>query len=137
MSGRLDTATAEHEAAHVVVGLALGLRLRRATASPSPLGKRGIACGYVWFYSDRKYLAQAIMLCAGVIWDRENGFAPCTTSAGDRAQAARLVSRRDLPTCERLAAELLGARRRAHARVASELLDQSLGPADIERLVLE
>ncbi len=133
----IDTATAEHEAAHVVVGLALGLRLRKATIVPSPLGKNGIACGHVWFRSDRKYLAQAIMLGAGVVWDRANGFEPDATPAGDLAQVTRLVSRGDVPTCLKLAEELLDSRRRLHARIASELCDRDLSAADVEALVIE
>ncbi len=133
----IDTATAEHEAAHLTVGLALGLRLRKATIVPSPLGRRGIACGYVWFYSERKYLARAIMYGAGAVWDRKAGFEPDDTSAGDLAQVATLVSRADVPTCLKLAEELLDSRRRLHARIASELCDRDLSGADVEALVLD
>ncbi len=132
----LDTATAEHEAAHLTVGLALGLRLRKATIVPSA-HKRGILCGYVWFYSERKYLAQAIMLCAGVVWDRKAGFTPDDTTAGDLHQAKQLVSRADVPTCLKLAEEILDSRRRVHARIASELCDRDLSGADVEALVLD
>lgn len=132
-----DVATAEHEASHLVTGLALGLRLRKATITPSPLGKRGIACGYVWFYSDRKYLAQAIMCAAGVVWDKRCGFNNDVSGLGDMASIKKLVSRGDVETCLNLAREILDGRRRLHARVASELCDRDLGPADVEALVLE
>ena len=132
-----DLATAEHEAAHLVVGLALGLRLRKATIVPSPLGRTGIACGYVWFYSDRKYLAQAIMSAAGIIWDERSGLNSDISGSVDLKNMKALVSLSDIPTCFSLAKELLEGRRRLHARVASELCDRDLGPADVERLVLE
>jgi hypothetical protein len=131
----LDTATAEHEAAHVVVGLALGLKLRKATIRPTPHGKSGIALGYVWFYSGRKYLAQAIMCCAGVVWDERSGFDVDTV--GDLATAKKLVSRGDVATCMSIARELLDGRRRLHARIASELCDRDLSGADVDALAIE
>lgn len=132
----LDTATAGHEAAHVVVGLALGLRLKRATIRPSARG-RELLLGYAHFYSDRKYLAQAIMLCAGAVWDRRNGFEPDATPGGDLGQAHKLVTRADVLTCLQIAGEILDGRRRAHARLASELCDRDLTTADVEALVLD
>lgn len=133
----LDTATAEHEAAHVVVGLALGLRLRRATIVPSPApGPTGIHVGYAWFEHGRNYTAHAIMCCAGVAWERRPG--GLGQSPADYALAkSSLRYKSDVETCVRIARELLDGRRRAQARVASELCDRDLTAADVEALVLD
>jgi len=133
----LDTGTAEHEAAHVVVGLALGLRLRKATIKPQPFGATGIALGLSWFAHDKRYLAVGIMFAAGVAWDRRTGFADETTHTDYELARATLRRRADVDTAVRLAGELLDGRRRMHARVASELCDRDLGPRDIEALVLD
>lgn len=132
----LDTATAEHEAAHVVVGLALGLKLRKATIQPTPTGATGIMLGYAWFEHAKNYMAHAIMLCAGVAWERRPG--GLGDSPEDYALAKHALRyKRDVETGVRIADELLKARRRAHARVASELCERDLGPADVARLVID
>ncbi len=134
----LDTATAEDEAAHVVVGLALGLKLRKATLAVTPVGRTGISLGYAWFAHGRSYLAHGVMCCAGIAWDRHAGFEPDTSAEGDYAQARQIFGRKsDVETGVRLARELLDSRRRVHARIASELCDRDLGSADVEALVLD
>ena len=130
----IDTATAEHEAAHVVVGLALGLRLRRATLQPTPIGRDGIAVGYAWFEHGKNYMAHAIMVCAGVAWDRRTG----GDTSHDYALAKHTLRyRADVETGVRVAREMLDSRRRLHARLTSELLDRDLTAADIEAIVNE
>ncbi len=131
-----DTATAEHEAAHVVVGAALGLRLRKATIAAGELNGH-VAAGYSWFYVGRKYMAFGIMACAGIAWERKcgrNGDA----IAGD-LEIARQVwdcRRSEIETGVRLARELIDARARIHSRIASKLCDRDLGPGDLERLIV-
>lgn len=131
----LDTATAEHEAAHVVVGLALGLKLRKATIEPTPIGADQIALGYAWFEHGKNYLAHALMLCAGVAWERRPG--GLGDSPEDYALAKHALRyKSDVETGVRLARELLDSRRRVHAKIASELCDRDLTAADVEALVL-
>ena len=133
----LDTGTAEHEAAHVVVGLALGLRLRKATIRPQPFGHSGIALGLSWFAHDRRYLAVGIMFAAGVAWDRRTGWADETTHTDYELARSTLKRRADVDTAVRLAGELIDGRRRVHARIASELCDRDLNAADIAAMVIE
>ncbi len=130
----IDHAVAEHEAAHIVVGLALGLRLRRAVVGPCEW--RGwAALGYTWFaVGPRKRLAAGIMSCAGIAWEaRPSGDAQ--GAAGDRILAREwLTSLHDVAVGTRIAAEILRGRRAIHARLAAELTDGALGPRDIARL---
>lgn len=132
-----DTETAEHEAAHVIVGLALGLKLRKATIEPSVLNGH-VAAGYSWFYVGRKYMAFGIMACAGIAWERRRG-RNATAIAGDLEIAQQVwdCRRSEIETGVKLAREIIEGRRRLHARVASELCDRDLSPADVEALVLE
>ena len=130
----LDTATAEHEAAHVVVGLALGLRLKRATIQPAPYGRTGISIGLAWFAHDKRYLAVATMFAAGVAWDRRTGH---DSSADYELALGTLKRRADVETSVRIAREMLDSRRRVHARIASELCDRDLTAQDVEALVIE
>jgi hypothetical protein len=65
-------AVAKHEAAHVVVGVASGLKLKHATINPTD----GLA-GYAWFHGNPQgphREALALMYAAGVAW--ENGRSP-------------------------------------------------------------
>jgi hypothetical protein len=63
--------TAQHEAAHIVVGVACGLRLRCAALELLPGWEWS---GYAWFHGNpdgRHREALALMYAAGVAW--ENG----------------------------------------------------------------
>ncbi len=134
----LDTSTAEHEAAHVVVGLALGLRLRRATIVPSPWGSRKVALGYAWFGgSSREGFARTIMYCAGIAWESRPGGTPAAARADEIQARQFFTSQHDLACGVRIAREMLDGRRRAHARIASELCDRDLTSADIEAMLFE
>jgi hypothetical protein len=69
-------AVAKHEAAHIVVGVRSGLKLKHATINPT-----GTMLGYAWFHGNPQGIhreALALMYAAGVAW--ENGRSP-----GDRA----------------------------------------------------
>jgi hypothetical protein len=132
-------AVAQHEAAHVVVGVALGLRLGRASAAPWARGSDE-GDGYCWFPlpPGRRTWADAVMTAAGVAWER--AVAPRTRDEDGMARydwAAILTatpSRHDAETCVRAAAALLAGLGAAHARVTRALLERDLGPADIEAL---
>lgn len=128
-------AVAQHEAAHVVVGLALGLRLRKASARPSIDSE-----GYCWFPlpPNRRVLAEAIMTAAGVAWERasnpgqadEDGYA-CHDAIEARALVA---SDHDYETCVKTAGYILETRGAAHKQLARALLEQDLTGADIAAL---
>lgn len=128
-------AVAQHEAAHVVVGVALGLKLGRASALPW-----GDAEGYCWFPlpPGRRTWADAVTGAAGVAWER--AVAPSVADAEgvqchDWAELlAAVPSRHDAETCVRAAAALLTTLGGAHARVTRALLERDLGPDDIAAL---
>jgi hypothetical protein len=133
----IDLPLAEHEAAHLVVGLSLGLRLRTVSLEPTVLDGLTVL-GYTWFGgSSREGLARSIMYCAGVAWESRPGGVPVAASADRRLARKYFRSEHDLQTGVKIAAEILATRRRVHASVVSELLDRArLGPKDVERLVL-
>ncbi len=132
----IELATAEHEAAHLVVGLALGLKLKRAFVRRADLN--GVAVdGLVWFSGfARRKLAQGVMACAGIAYERRIkrvGF----TWYDEKFARECFSSRSDLETGVRLAREILDCRRRAHTRLAVELCDRDLTARDIAALVHE
>lgn len=132
----VDLTVAEHEAAHMVVGLALGLRFKRAAVEEwSFRGWR--ALGFTWFsVGPRTRLAAGVMSCAGIAWEaRPGGWHE--GADGDRKLAREwLTGAHDVRVATRIAAELLAARRAIHIRLAHELCERSLGPRDVARLVL-
>lgn len=120
-------AVAQHEAAHVVVGCALGLRLRAATVRPktSPAIQ-----GYVLF-RDGSATALGLMYAAGVAWDRALG----EDSPADRKLIHELgFTVRDGRGLVRAAGAMLRDLGGAHARVTRALLERNLGAVDIARL---
>jgi hypothetical protein len=137
MSAR-DSAVAEHEAAHMVVGLALGLKFKRARLEETVIKDGLVELGHVWFAgSARRGLALTVMYCAGIAWELKRGADPVAIEADRKLAHRYLISKHDMTTAVRLADELLTARRKAHARVASELCDRDLGPADVARLIID
>jgi hypothetical protein len=130
-------ADAQHEAAHIVVGVALGLRLRKASVQPWPDGD---ADGWVWFPlpPKRRTWAQAVMVAAGVAWER--AVRPSVCDAEGDAQydwadlLAQVPTRHDAETCVRAAASLLTNLGPVHARVTRALLERDLTGADVARL---
>lgn len=125
---------AQHEAAHVVVGCALGLRLVRATlqvTAPEDAGE-------VQFEgSVRNVEAWCLMFAAGVAWERRHGDVAwahvdvgCLRQWGVKGNAR-------IRTLERAAWALLEGRRRAHTQVTRALLDGGIGPREIAAMVLK
>src|SRR5688572_19198623 len=97
-----DLLTAEHEAAHVVVGLAMGLRLHRASLTPEVIDGV-LTCGYAWFGgSSREGLARSVMYCAGVAWESRPGGMPEAASADRRLARKYFRSAHDLQTGVRI-----------------------------------
>lgn len=124
-----DLDTAQHEAAHVVVGVALGLRLREAVVGPSRM--RGLALdGYTWFPGARG-VSWAITLAAGVAWERAI-HGDDAIALGDLRWLRRLGHRgRAVDALALAAGALLETRGAAHARVTRALLERDLTAADV------
>lgn len=131
-----DLETAQHEAAHVVVGCALGLRLRLATVGASWDRKKGKRPkpleGFTDFFERRgDGTAQAIMLAAGVAWDRGLGIDPWYS--GYDWQECRKIVRgvQSVEACVLAAAAMLARLGPVHARVTRALLEHDLTGADL------
>jgi hypothetical protein len=122
---------AQHEAAHVVVGLALGLRLSRATVK-----REGDTLGYVEFQKGARE-AELITWAVGVAWERR--FGDLEHAAGDLAllRAARVRGVARLRALERAAWCVLESRAGVHERVTRALLEDDVTPATLARLVAE
>ncbi len=130
-----DLEAAQHEAAHVVVGVAVGLHLLRASVLPPP-AKDWTAPGYCWFRGDRKrHVAEATMFAAGVAWERAVGNTDPIDASHDLAECIDLVGVENADTCIRLSRALLFELGRVHTRVTRALLDRDLTIRDISQIV--
>lgn len=127
-----NLSVAQHEAAHVVVGVALGLRMRAAVLEPARPGFT--QSGYAWFPTGarRKREALALMYAAGVAWDRAVG--DRFTATDTRLVRAYVSGRHGVESCVRAAAAMLAGLGPAHARVTRALLERDLSGADITAL---
>jgi hypothetical protein len=129
-----DLATAQHEAAHVVVGVALGLRLRAAAVGLQHWPAHGWLDGYADFDRRGSSDAWAIMIAAGVYFEDGNG--PTAAARIDRAELRRMCS--GSRACARAyvvaAGAILETRRAAWAAVTAALLERDITGADVERL---
>jgi hypothetical protein len=124
-----DVPTAQHEAAHVVVGVSLGMRLRRAALYTGWIDG-DYASGYAWLTGGSRETC-CLMLAAGVAWDRAVGN-PAWWSAYDAREARALCSSRNgYDAMVRAAAALLGGMTAVHSRVTSALLERDIGHLDI------
>jgi hypothetical protein len=139
MARTRDLQTAQHEAAHVVVGVALGLRVREVavgsgSGAAQALRLRGMkVAGYTWFKVPRAdWMANALTVAAGIAWERAvNG----CDDGGDRAILRRMGYRgRAVDALAAAAGAILEARGAAHARVTRALLERDLVSADIEAI---
>lgn len=134
-----DLETAQHEAAHVVVGVALGIRLY--SAGIGPWKRRGRwpadanAAGHADFLEKRgDNHAQALMLAAGVAWDRMFGY-PAWHSSYDWAECRHIVGgRQSTEACIIAATAMLGGLMREHSVVTRALLVRDLTGEDVARL---
>ena len=113
-------ADAQHEAAHVVVGLALGLRLSCVWIGRAA----GETYGWTeWEPEPFPREADLIMTAAGVAWERRVGDLEW---AGDDLRYLRrkgIKGRSRLVALERAAWALLEGRAAAHARISRALLE--------------
>jgi hypothetical protein len=126
MSRDLDTA--QHEAAHVVVGVALGLRVSEVTID----GPRGDAWGWEGRRRRGWREAWALMYAAGVAWERAHPTGDPWAARHDLAAVKRLSSgRAGAEACITAAGALLATLGTAHRRVTLALLDRDLTGADV------
>lgn len=125
---------AQHEAAHIVVGITLGLRLRKAVIC------KDVVEGWVteatcWFTSHGSALAHAIMCAAGVVWERAHGR---ESPIDYRHMLEELNVTGDVDgevrTCLRLAEILLKNHGKAHKQVTMALMDRDLTDKDIRAI---
>jgi hypothetical protein len=132
MSERLFT-DAQHEAAHVVVGVALGLRLIRVSLGEEKVGRHTYIGTTEWHPRPWPAEAQRIMSAAGVAWERRGG--DLAHAAGDLAmlRRERVVGSR-LVAVERAAWAVLETRMGLHTRVARALLEHDLTGRDVSRM---
>jgi hypothetical protein len=131
-----DLADAEHEAAHIVVGVTLGLRLRYARLYKAEHDAEHWELGATLFADSRSQLSQAIMHAAGIAWERRRG-GRADYATADRATVLGLLKTpADVRAATQVAREILRTRRRIHERVARELWQRDLSHRDIRSLVL-
>lgn len=124
---------AQHEAAHIVVGTALGMRMRRAVLEAEPGWSWS---GGVWF-DGRASTTEAwgLMLAAGVAWE----WATVGHARGAIGDLAVLRSM-GVPTRARVRAlatasgAMLAGLGAVHARVTRALLARDLAGADVAAL---
>jgi hypothetical protein len=126
---RYQMDVAQHEAAHVVVGVALGLKLKHATTHAV-----GDWLGYAWFHERGHRGAHAIMYAAGLAWERSIGGVWLGTP-DDRLAREHLPGRGGLHACVRAADAMLRGLKVEHARVARALeVRRYLSGRDVEAL---
>ncbi len=127
-STRLNDAS--HEASHIVVGMALGLRVFAASL------KGDNECrGWVdWEPQPWHREAVLLMWAAGVAWERRCG--DLYHAAFDLKELRRMGirGRSRLVACERAAWALLAERHTLHARITRALLEGDLTAADVRAL---
>jgi hypothetical protein len=120
---------AQHEAAHVVVGLTLGLRLTFAKLYPLSRTEKVAETQFEGVLSadDPRF---AITIAAGIAWERGIK-APGECDRVDRAMLVRAhYSRGEIRGLVRAAAAILATRGPAHARVTRLLVERDLTRAD-------
>lgn len=127
------TDVAEHEAAHVVVGASLGLPFKRAKVGREEW-RSFVIEGLTWF-GGRCWLAHGITACAGVVWERREGGSRLGAAA-DRRNAQNCFDQRNISTGCKAAADILRTRGEILERVARELCDRDLGPAELAELAV-
>ena len=132
--------TVQHEACHVVVGIALGLRLRKVSIGKE-IRDGWIFSGQSWFTNHGSALAHAIMYAAGVVWEQAHG----RESPLDYKYMVQELAIKDsenvpgaeaaeIRTCLRIARYILKDRKKAHKLVTMALMERDLTDADIRAI---
>lgn len=126
-----------HEAAHVAVGVSLGLRLKKAVLGDYA----GNVVGYTHFattwWGGRRRLALALMYAAGVAWCAMSGRSK-TEARGDVQRMRELgFSEHDRKILAGTARAYLESRdgQKAHRRIAEALTERDLTGADVARIL--
>lgn len=121
---------AQHEAAHVVVGKALGLRLIRATLAAEDPADAGYA-----HFGDGAREALMLMYAAGIAWERRAG-GDVGYARGDVAalRDMRVYGNARVIALERAAWAILEGRAALHARVTRALLEGDLTDRDLRAI---
>jgi hypothetical protein len=124
---------AAHEAAHIVVGVATGLRVRRAVLGDEPNHGDWRTYGAVWFYDRHApVLSLSLAYAAGCAWDRMLG----EESAGDFELLRKMrYTRREIDALVLASSAILSARMPVHRRVTAALYERDLTGRDISRIV--
>jgi hypothetical protein len=129
-----SVSAAQHEAAHVVVGTALGLRLVSATVGRQRAGGR-LVDGLTEFNRRHGSLeAWLLMYAAGVAWER--AMRREWAAAGDLAELRRMgcTTAGCIDALSAAAGALLRERMTTHARVTRILADRDLTHAEVAAL---
>lgn len=135
-----DLAAIQHEAAHLSVGIALGLRLRKAVIKRESEGG-WTSEGWCWFENRGSSLSHAIMYAAGVVWERAHGReSPLDYRYMLEELKVYMPSDKNIKenvetrTCLRLAGLLLRSHGKAHRKVTEALMERDLTSADIRAI---
>jgi hypothetical protein len=120
---------AQHEAAHVVVGVAVGLRLRRAT-----LQRHQDYGAYAEFWEGARE-GMLLMFAAGVAWERRCGDLGDARFDLQEIRRMRVKGNARIRALEVGAWAILAGRAGAHARVTRALLEGDLTAREIARMV--
>lgn len=128
-------ADAQHEAAHIVVGVALGLRLRTAHIRTHRVGRFVYTGETVWDPAPWPREAGLIMSAAGLAWERACG--DLKTARSDTAELRRAGVRGNarVRVLERAAWSILEGRVALHTRLTRALLDGPVTWADIRAMI--
>lgn len=124
---------AQHEAAHIVAGQAVGLRVRRAILGDEPCHGTWRMYGAVWFNDRTATPTQlAIAIAAGCAWDRGMH----EESEGDfRLLRTMRHTRKEIDALVVAASAILSGRMAIHQRCARALYERDLDAGDILRIV--
>lgn len=127
-------ADAQHEAAHVVVGLALGLRLARVALGEKQAPGGAFVGETVWHGDPWPREAGLLMTAAGVAWERRCG--NLRHAAYDIADLRRagVKGNARIRVLETAAWSILATRAGVHARVTRALVERDLTASDVRRL---
>ncbi len=123
-------ADAQHEAAHVVVGIALGLKLRCVRLED----KRGAVGFTEWEPTPWPREAGLIMSAAGVAWERQCGDLKHALFDLQDLRRAGVRGNARIRVLETAAWALLWARSTLHTRITRALLERDLTGKDVARI---
>jgi len=131
----ITLADAQHEAAHIVVGVALGLRLRRAWLGAEKHGIYEYLGMTEWEPRPWPREAGLLMTAAGLAWERHCGDLIHARSDTSELRRAGVRGNARVRVLERAAWAVLMSRHEIHTRVARALLHGPLTAADIAIMI--